>query len=121
MRSVSLDSTISRFPQERKALGRFSALLNSLTEERDYTFEHLYRKVRPSSPEVFALILADLVNRGLVTKLIRVESPVGKGGIADFSTLADVPQEIHDWRTDRDLPVQPENLRVFFKLQPQIK
>src|SRR5437870_5056744 len=108
MSSVNLDSTISRFPEERQSLKRLEALLNSVKAESEYTFEHLYQKIRPSSPEVLALVLSDLAARGVLQKIVRVESPVGKGGIADFSSITEVPDEIHDWRSDRSLRILPE-------------
>ncbi len=119
MRSVSLESTISKFPNEREPLKRLESLLNAARGEPEYTFEHLYHEVHPSSPEVLALVLSELVKRGLMKKLVRVESPVDRGGIADFPSVTDVPEEIHDWRADHSLRVQPENLRVIFKLQPK--
>lgn len=116
MRSRSLESTISRFPEERESLKRLESLLKAARGEPEYTFEHLYREVRPSSPEVFTLILSDLAGRGLIKRLVRVESPVDRGGIADFESVTEVPDEIRDWRTDTALRVQPENLRIIFKI-----
>lgn len=97
---------------------RLESLFKDIQEGREptYTIEHLYQKIRPSSLETFTLILSELAHRGLIEKIIRLESPTTGGGIADYSTLLDVPDEIYDPRSDRQIEVRPENLRVLFKL-----
>ena len=116
-RSLSFDDAFSKFPEERESLKRLESLLRTAKGEPEYTFEHLYHKLHFSSPDVLALVLAELAAMGLVRKLIRVESPIDKGGIADYSSVTEIPEEIHDWRTDQWLHPQPENLRVIYKLQ----
>ena len=113
----NLDALISRFPLERESLGRLQSFLHSVSGAPEYTFEHLYHNLAFRSPEVLALVLADLARAGVVAKTVRIESPRDRGGIADFSSLSQVPTEIDDWRTGQRLRVQPENLQVLFKFQ----
>lgn len=84
--------------------------------EPTYTFEHLIEVLSPSSPEVLSLLLGELQEKGLVEKVIRVESPSKKGGIGDFHSVVEVPDEMYDWRADRTVTVMPENLKVLFKI-----
>lgn len=124
MSLVSLRELMRKLPSERDAIKRLESLLNSVREQPgkigeapEYTFEHLYKKTKFSSPEALSLVLAELVDRGVIEKCVRVESPSTGGGIGDYDSLLDVPKTIYDWRADKELAVAPENLRVVFKLQ----
>jgi hypothetical protein len=94
---------------------RLEKLASTWQPGEEYTFDHLYQEVSPRSPELLSLILTELVKQGFLEKLVRVESPQG-GGIGDFPSVADVPDTIYDWRSDREMEVQPQNLRVLFKV-----
>lgn len=87
----------------------------------EFTFGHLLQKVSPTSPDELALVLAQLTTGKFLEKVIRVESPESRGGIGDFQSLADVPTEMHDWRTDRIIEVHPENLTVIFRPGPEAR
>ncbi len=58
--------------------------------------------------------LAEIVKRGFAQRIVRVMSPQG-GGIKDFQSVTQVPDEIYDERTGREIHVQPENLVVIYK------
>lgn len=63
-------------------------------------------------------VLAGLVQEGLVEQIVRVE-PVYGEGIADFTSLAEVPMELEDWRHPGNIvEVKPEYLQVYYKLSP---
>jgi hypothetical protein len=113
-----------KYPREKEAVKRLEALINAASDpSRDnkpsgeYTFEHLYEKIRPSSPEVLAAMLADLEMQGLIRRIIRVESRTRGGGIHDYSSLLEVPPTVRDWRADEDMTVTPQDLRVLFTLR----
>jgi hypothetical protein len=86
----------------------------------EYTFGHLLQKVQPSTPEDLVLVLAELANTHVIEKVIRVESPDTRGGIADFSSYEDIPLEIYDHYTNRTLEVQPAYLTVIFRRGPEV-
>ncbi len=94
-------------------------LLRALEEARDahaeLTFEHLSQKAGSPGIERLTLIMANLVRHGLVKQVFRIESPSGLGGIADFDSLSEIPQQIEDWRTNQALDVRPENIVVIYK------
>jgi hypothetical protein len=124
MSSASLEPIIHKFPDQRKLVTRLASLLREATQDAspkgpqpEFTFEHLMHQTQPSSAEVLSVILSELVSEGILRKVVRVESPYSHGGIADYPSLTAVPSEVFDWSTDKQLVVQPENLRVIFKLQ----
>lgn len=67
------------------------------------------------SPATFDIIRT-LEKRGFLKKVFRVESPA-LGGIADFSSLVDIPDEIDDFRTGLSLEVKSENIKVYYVIQ----
>ena len=87
----------------------------------EFTFNHLLQEVQPTSPDELASVLAQLTTARFLEKIIRVESPESHGGIGDFHSLSEVPQEMRDWRTDRVFEVRPENLRVIFRPGPEAR
>lgn len=87
----------------------------------EFTFSHLLQSVEPTSPDELALVLAQLTTSHFLEKIIRVESPETHGGIGDFRSLSEVPQEIHDWRTNQMIDVRPENLVVVFRPGPEAR
>jgi hypothetical protein len=109
------DALINKFPDEQTAIMRLAELVGG-ERSRQMTFDHLVVKLAPNSVENLAVILAELTKLGLVRRFIRLESPRG-GGVEDYSSLEDVPERIHDWRTDEDIEVTPQNLRVFYMLK----
>ena len=124
MSSVRLEPIIEKFPDEKRVVRKLASVL-SHTERggaekgapREYTFEHLFQLSHAPSVETFSRILTEFVRQGALQKLIRVESPETKGGIKDFPSISAVPEEIFDWRTDRRMIVQPQNLRVIFRVE----
>jgi hypothetical protein len=102
-----------------RVLGRrpLERLTGALQPGRELTFEHLVLEVDPVQPEALAAALAMLVRQGAVRQIVRIESPLNHGGIADFASVQEIPDEIYDWRADQTLHVQPENLRVIFSLR----
>jgi hypothetical protein len=117
MSSIKLDEIIDKFPAEKRTIHRLESVLSKATPNQVYTFEHLYNKVSPSSAELLSLVLAELELRGILQKVIRLESPTTRGGLGDYSSIFEVPEVIRDWRSgNREIRVQPENLRVLFKV-----
>ena len=75
----------------------------------------LAQKLAPGvSVEELVLALAEIVKHGFVQRVVRVESPLG-GGIGDYDSILDVPDDIYDERQGREIHVQPENLVVIYK------
>lgn len=94
-------------------------LLRALEEARDahaeLTFEQLSQKAGSPGLERLALVMSNLVRHGLVKQKFRVESPSGLGGIEDFDSLSNIPQQIDDWRTNNTLDIRPDNIVVIYQ------
>jgi len=117
MSSVNLGNITSKLHEGLGTTARLNKLASSWRPGEVYTFDHLYHQILPSSVSNLALILAELVQRGLLEKLVRVESPITGGGIEDFPSIEEVPDRIYDFHSDRMIEVEPENLRVLFKVR----
>ena len=84
------------------------------TAHKELTLKRLAEQASPIKPEKLALLMTALVNRGLVERVIRVESPSGEG-VRDFKSVEEVPKELKDWRTQQTFHVRPENIVVVYK------
>jgi len=116
MSSINLGNITSKFHEGLGTTVRLNRLASHWHPGEVYTFDHLYQEISPSSTQNLALIVAELVQRGFLEKLVRVESPTG-GGIKDFPSVEDVPERIYDFHSDREIEVQPDNLRILFKVR----
>ena len=118
MSSVKLEPLISEFPEEGEALERLTAFIEanrSATKDRIFTFERLLEVSEASSQRILLGIATRLVQQGVLRKVVRVESLAG-GGIGDFASQGDVPSVIFDSRQNQMIEVQPEQVRLMFKL-----
>ncbi|MGK3994007.1 hypothetical protein [Sorangium sp. So ce1024] len=115
MSSTRLSDIIDRLPGDRSASRRLVDFLERAPKGREFAIERLYEETRPPSKLDLANKLIALVQRGVLDEFVRVESVRG-GGIADFPSVVDVPDVIHDVYDDRDVRVQPENVRVLYKV-----
>jgi len=75
----------------------------------------LVKEIEPASPEALSLAMTALVDNGVVERVLRVESPSGRGGVQDFRNLDEIPDELADWRTETRWRVRPEDILVIYK------
>jgi hypothetical protein len=101
-------------PEGTNYLERLGHLLKQAQPGEEFTFEYLVHKIDPPSPEDLAAALALLVKDGVLRQTVRVESPVDHGGIGDYASIEEIPNELPDWRTGQDIAVRPEYLRVIY-------
>jgi len=113
---MSFESIANSHPSEQAAIGKLKQLLvRPRAHPEEFTLNRLCDLVAPHDRDEFAMILGELSRQGLLKLIVRVISPTTQGGVGDFSTLADVPHVIHDRRTDTNLEVSSENLRIVYK------
>src|SRR5438093_1514311 len=113
---MNLEAIISNTPLDSQSRARLARLVSDArAEHRIYSFGHLVKEIEPASPEALALAMSALVENGLVERILRVESPSGRGGVQDFKTLDEIPDELGDWRTETRWRVRPEDIRVIYK------
>jgi len=82
---------------------------------REYTLPHIVQKVSPAAVEDVAAALSELTQKREIEKVLRVESPINSGGIKDFSSASEIPDEMYDPRSNQMIQVRPENVRVLFR------
>jgi hypothetical protein len=110
---MNLDSLIAKYPSERDAIARLAEVLSS-DEHKEYTLNRLSDLVHPNSVESLAGALGELVRSGELKLIVRVISPSTLGGIKDFRSLEEVPHVVRDWRSDTEIEVKPQNLRLVY-------
>jgi len=110
---MNLESLTARYPSERQSLGKLAELLTT-GGHAEYTLNRLSDLVEPNSKEALAGALGELVRSGEIKLVVRVISPRTRGGIGEFSSLDEVPDVVHDWRSDKDIEVTAEDLRVLY-------
>jgi hypothetical protein len=110
---MNLETLIDKYPSERRAIIKLGEVLGS-GEHEEFTLNRLTDLVHPTSIELLAGALGELVRSGKLRLVVRVISPSTHGGIADFDSLDEVPDVIHDWRTDREVEVKADDLRVLY-------
>jgi hypothetical protein len=118
MSTISSETLISKFPQERDTIQRLLDVLNDnegTTRLKEYTLKRLFDLTSPRSELVLTQALNYLVKGGVLRRVIRVESP-NQGGLKDFSSLMDVPDKIHDWRRDMEMNVTPDDINVLYQV-----
>lgn len=122
MSSVNLDTLITEFPEEKVAVEKLAAYLDSASTTgsvRELTVPRLYDLITPSSQRVLAKILVRLVQQGVLEQIVRVESDA-LGGIGDFKSITDVPPTIYDERKGYDVKVNLDNIRLIYRLEQHL-
>lgn len=119
MSSKTLQDLIQKFPREKAAIEKLEALRKEATSDTslgyEFTQERFFDRFSLSPTLETAGFLAELEERGVIHRIIRVESRAG-GGIADYDSLVDVPDTLHDFRTDKVINVGAEDLRVLYTI-----
>jgi hypothetical protein len=102
-------------PPVRERLARVFS--EAKEKHKALTLPHLVQlaqEAAPISAEKLILALSAIVKHGLAERVIQVESPDG-GGIGNFKSIQEVPDEIYDERKDQWISVEPENVVVVYK------
>jgi hypothetical protein len=111
-----LEELISKHPDWRQSI---SELLSLFTPGGEYTFAYLVDRLPEMAPQTISVLLSELGSLGIIDRLVRVESPETGGGIKDFASLLEVPDEIYDFRTEKTIPVTPDNLITIYRVLPR--
>ena len=112
---INLIARRRRKDSAEAALRELEDLLRHAKPREEYTFEYLAGRLAPIEPDQLAVALAYLVKQGSLRQFVRIESPGTRGGIRDYGSIQEVPDEVYDWHTQEKLDVQPEHLRVVYK------
>jgi hypothetical protein len=116
MSYLKSDTLIDEFPEELAAVNRLIELVraNALRPGfREFSADRLYDVLQPSNYRVLVQILSSAVDKGLLKRSFRVLSSVG-GGIGDFDSILDIPPQMYDSRTGRNVDVSPDDIELIF-------
>ena len=121
MFSSRFEPLIRKYPSHAEALHRvadYVALRESkgkslsslqLTPERLRVISNI------NNNTLLAHLIIVLLSEKIFDRYIVVNSPAG-GGIAEFNSIADVPDCIHDTIRDIDMPVTQDNLKTLYRV-----
>ena len=116
MSSIHLEDLIVKFPQDCDTIQRVATFLSETSSEKVFTLQRLYDLALPSTTFVFAQLLSYLVEINVMKKIVRIESSNNRGGIKDFSSITEVPEEIYDWIQEKMIDVTSENIRILYRV-----
>ncbi len=121
---------ISEFPEEREAVTRLLHFLGDVTERSlitnsqlarpEWTLQRLFDIAHPSSQRSLARILNRLVEKGILRRVIRVES-VRRGGLGDFESLEDIPATLFDEFLGHNIEVNLDQIHTLYALASRIE
>ena len=77
----------------------------------DPTLIQQISKVSTSSE--LAVLISLLTSEHILRRVVVVLSPAG-GGVAEYASVADVPDTLHDHLRDVQMEVTPSDLRTFY-------
>ncbi|WP_370981015.1 hypothetical protein [Agaribacterium sp. ZY112] len=111
--SQQFGNLIQKYPNEEHTIERIFNLFSE--EKREYPLFGLYELTTPSSTYALTHILNTLVSIGFLQKHYRVISKADNGGIKDYPYLTEIPEDIYDWRSEQDIHVTPDIIKVIYK------
>ena len=117
--SAKFENLIAEVPEGAAALRRLGAFWDGANVPHgavaEFTVNRLMDIAAPVSLPTLVSLLSTLVQQNVLEKVLRVESPAA-GGIQDFESIAQIPTHLHDWRTDRQLTVTPDLIKLIYRL-----
>ncbi len=116
MSSIHLEDLTVKFPHDYDTIQRVAKFISETSSEKVFTLQRLYDLALPSTTFVFAQLLSYLVEINVMKKIVRIESSNNRGGIKDFSSITEVPEEIYDWIQEKMIDVTSENIRILYRV-----
>jgi hypothetical protein len=119
MSSDRFDTLIDEFPEETAAVRRLVDLIGRALEtpgRKEYSPNRLYDLLQPSNYRVLIQLLASASDKGLLQRSIRVSSASGMGGIGDFDSMLDIPNQMYDSRIGRVVDVTQDQLEMIYSI-----
>lgn len=116
MSLTGFERVLRRYPQLSAELERLRTLVERPSEEpRELTFERIFGTVSPISKRALTLLLAECIHEGILSRIIRVNSPATQTAITEYSSIEEVPEQLLDRFTGEFIEVLPERLEVVYK------
>ena len=109
---------INRAPSNTKALGLLEEYLESAASQKRLDKLRLDPKLiqqisKVDSSSELAVLISLLLSEQILRRVVVVQSPAG-GGVAEFSSVDEVPADLHDHIRDTWMHVTPSDLRTVY-------
>lgn len=108
------ENLAAEFPSEKDAINRLRDLFQAATPEQVYSIGRLIDLIQPTATHYFPTLLRRAEEEDLILGYVRVESPA-MGGIDDFKSIVDIPDQIYDQHQGQNIPVTPDLLKAVYK------
>lgn len=118
MFSAKFSNIISRTPSSAQALDLVAKYLDAAAEQKRLHKLRLDPKLiqqisKVNSSTELAVLISLLTSEHILRRIVVVESPAG-GGVAEFASVDEVPESLHDHFRDTWMDVTPSNLRTVY-------
>jgi Iap family predicted aminopeptidase len=118
MFSTKFSNIINRVPSSAQALDLVAKYLDSAEEQKrlhklrlDPNLIQRISGVNTSSE--LAVLISLLTSEHILRRVVVVESPAG-GGVAEYSSVDEIPDSLHDHLRDVWMDVTPSDLRTVY-------
>jgi Iap family predicted aminopeptidase len=118
MFSTKFSNIINRVPSSAQALDLVAKYLDSAEEQKrlhklrlDPNLIQRISGVNTSSE--LAVLISLLTSEHILRRVVVVESPAG-GGVAEYSSVEEIPDSLHDHLRDVWMDVTPSDLRTVY-------
>lgn len=118
MFSTRFSNIINRSPSNAQALYLVAKYLDTAAEQKrlhklrlDPKLIQQISKVNTSSE--LAVLISLLTSEHILRRIVVVESPAG-GGLAEFASVEEVPDSLHDYLRDVRMAVTPNDIRTVY-------
>lgn len=122
MFSAKFSNIISRTPSSAQALDLVAKYLETAAEQKRLHKLRLDPKLiqqisRVGTSSELAVLISILTSEHILRRVVVVQSPSG-GGVAEFSSVDEVPERLHDHLRDVQMDVTPNDLRTVYVAEP---
>lgn len=122
MFSAKFSNIISRTPSSAQALDLVAKFLDSAAEQKRLHKLRLDPKLiqqisKVSTSSELAVLISILTSEHILRRVVVVQSPAG-GGVAEFNSVDEVPERLHDHLRDVQMEVTPSDLRTLYVAEP---
>ena len=118
MFSAKFSNITERVPSTTKALRLVERYLEDAVAQQRLAKlrlepRYLQKISQLDSSHELAVLISLLLSEHILRRVIVVESPAG-GGVAEFSSIDEVPERLHDHHRDMWMDVTPDVLRTYY-------
>jgi hypothetical protein len=120
--SAKFSNIINRTPSSAQALDLVAKYLDTAAEQKRLHKLRLDPRLiqqisRVGTSSELAVLISILTSEHILRRVVVVQSPSG-GGVAEFGSVDEVPERLHDHLRDVQMDVTPNDLRTVYVAEP---